>query len=547
MALKLSAPVGDKKRITKADPKKNEKFKPVQNKPADVELVQLMLVANGFRVDVNGKCDTVLIKNIREFQKKKLGFKKPDGIVDPDAKTWKAGLPKLSAMISANAKLELYEVFEGGKKKLVSKKDYEAGLNALKREVLSKAVKMHSEAECWVDICNGFEKTRQAQDGLVNALVEFSVSVVNSDTNPPWDDILKARSEASTLKALAGAASPDWRRVQKQDQKATKAYNKAVKSFKKFIEARIGTAGGIVTGLEVVRDTSFAAVETYMTARLVMTKGMSPAKAGMIAASSVEALKSGAGQFGEYVAGNKVTWDGAAKKVFIDSFIAGLAGAAGGKLGDKLSKGLASQLAKHVMPKLSGSISTKAGELFFKRFLGSDAGQAMVVSALKETIGLMKPLIEKGQPPKLKDVKDAVTKTLLAGIMTHASVKALDYFTKNLPGKGEAFLKTIMAPKIMESMRKELCVLYGAKTFDELAAKHAGAIYVRVATSVSEKSIEKAALIAVSASDGSQSAAQLQKLANDELRKDAELRKKIQDMIRSEFARVAKKLPAPAN
>ncbi|MEX0349796.1 MAG: peptidoglycan-binding protein [Paracoccaceae bacterium] len=547
MALKISAPVGDKSRITKPDPKKkNQKFKPVQNKPADVELVRLMLKANGYAVAVHGKCDAGLIKTIRDFQKKKLGFKKPDGIVDPGMRTWNAGLPKLAAQVAADAKVEVYEVYEGGKKKLVTKKEYEAGAKALQKEILSKANKMHSEAEVWVDICNDIEKTRQAQDGLMNALVEFAVSSVNDTTDPPWTDILNARSEASFLKTLAGKSSPDWNKVYKQDQKATKAHNKAVKSYKKFIQARISTAGSMISGLEVVRDTSFAAVEAYMTARLVVTKGMTPAKANAVAAASTEALKSGAGQFGEYLAGNKVTWDGAAKKVFIDSFIAGLAGAAGGKLGDALSKGLATKLAAAVLPKLSGNISKKAAEAFFKRFLTSKAGEALVTNALKETIGLMKPMIEKGRAPNLKEVKEAVAKTLTAGIMSHASAKALEGFTKKLPGAGEAFLRKTMAPKVMEAMRGDLVKLYGADTFDTLASKHAGEIYVKVAESLTGKAIEKAAVDAVNASDGSQNAGQMQKLANDAMRKDAELRKKMQNMIKAEFARKAKAMKKAA-
>lgn len=540
MTLKLTAPVGDKKRITKPDPKKAAKFKPVQNKPADVELVRLMLKANGYAVAISEKCDAGLIKTIRTFQKSKLGFKKPDGIVDPGMRTWNAGLPKLAAMVSADSKVEVYEVYEGGKKKVVTKAEYEAGVKALQKEVLSKANKMHSEAESWIDFCNDIEQTRQAQDGLIDALVEFTVSTVSSKTDPPWTDILNARSDSSLLKTMVSKSNPDWAKVHKQDQKATKSYNKAVNSFKKFIKSRVDTASSLISGLEVVRDTSFAAVEAYVTARLVVTKGMSPAKAHAVAASSTEALKSGAGQFGEYLAGNNVTWDSAAKKVFIDSFIAGLAGAAGGKLSAALSKGLAAKLAAAVLPKLTGKISKGVAEAFFKKFLTSKAGEAMVTNALKEVIGMMKPVIEKGRAPNMKEIREAVAKILTAGILTHASTKALEGFTKALPGKGAEFLQKTMAPKVMEAMRKDLVKLYGAGTFDAVAKKHAGEIYAKVAESLYGKAVEKAAVEAINASDGSQSSDQMQKLANDAMRKDKELRKKIENMIKSEMARKAK-------
>lgn len=543
MTLKLTAPVGDKKRITKPDAKaKSTKFPPVRNVPADVEIVRLMLNANGYALKVHGKADGELIKAIREFQKKKLGFKKPDGIVDPGGRTWKAGLAKLVAQTSTEQRIEWYEVTEGGKTKRVTKAEYEAGQKALQREVRSKSIMMNGQVESWIGICNGFEQTRQARDGYFNAFVEFSVSVVNDKTNPPWNEILAARSEASLLESFVSASNLNWKKIYAQDQKATKAYNKALKAFKKFISERIGTAGSIVSSLEVVRDTSFTMVETYMSARLVITKGMSPAKANAIAAAGTEALKSGAGQFGEYAAGNKVSWDGAAKKVMIDSFIAGLSGAAGGKLGSALSKGLGARIAAQILPRLSGNISKTVVEAFFQRFLGSKFGQTMVAGALKETIGLFKPLIEKGRAPNMKEVKESVAKILTASILDHAAGKALAEFTKRFPTASADFLKTILAPKSMQAMRNDLVALYGAASFDQLAKKHSGEMFESVAKQLSGNWLSAAAVEAVNGSDGSQSAKQMQKLANEALRKDKDLRKKVEDMIKSEFANRAKKL-----
>ncbi|SEJ64035.1 Putative peptidoglycan binding domain-containing protein [Cribrihabitans marinus] len=546
MALKLSAPVGDKNRITKPDPRKpNQKFKPVQNKPADVELVRLMLKANGYTVEVNGKCDAALIKMIRDFQRKKLGFKKPDGIVDPGMQTWSAGLTRLSAMVSADAKVEVYEVQENGKTKYVSKSEYEAGVKALKREILSKAKMMMSEAESWEDFCNEVERTRQAQDGLMNALVEFAVSTVNDKTDPPWSAILDASSQASLLKSYTDRSAPDWKKVYAQDQKATKAYNKGVKAFKGFIKARIDTAGSMIGKLEVVRDTSFAVVEAYMTARLVATKGMSPAKAHGVAAASTEALKSGAGQFGEYLAGNNVTLDGAAKKVFIDSFIAGLAGAAGGKLTDKLAAGLADDLLKAAMPKLSKQISKKAAKAFFEKFLKSKAGQAMVTEALKEVIGLAKPMIEKGRPPNSKEIKSAVAKVMTAGIVSHAAFKSLESFSTNCASGLSKYLKDSLVPGVMKgTVKSDLTSKYGADLAEKFITMHGAEIYGDIAGQLAGKSVGKYADGVVNGADGTQSAAALQKLANEQMRKDLELRKKIHKMIMAKAKRKMKKLEA---
>lgn len=539
----LKAPVGDTKRITKPDPKKkNEKFKPVRNNPADVELVQLMLRANGYPMEVTGKCTPALIKDIRSFQSRQLGFKKPDGIVDPGMRTWNAGLAKLSAMISADQKIERYKLVEGGKVKWVDKAEFEKGQEALKREVLSKANMMYSEAEGWVDFCNDIEKTRQGTDGLVDALVEFSVSCVTSKVDPPWNVILNARSEASSLKALVNRKVPDWQKVYDQDKKATAAYNKGVKAFKAFIKARIDTASAIIGNLEIVRDTSFAVVEAYITAELVVTKGMTPAKANAIAAASTEGLKSGAGQFGEYLAGNNVTWDGAAKKVFIDSFIAGLAGAAGGKLGASLANGLGGRMAAAIMPKLSGNFSKKAVELFFGKFLSTKAGEALVTNALKEVIGLAKPMIEKGRAPNMKEIREAIAKTLCAGVVGTAAGAALKGFSDKFASQSATFLEKTLAPSVMAGIQKDLIRLYGAETVEKLAKDHAGEIYVKIGESLTGKWIESGAVKALESSDGTQSAKQMQKLAEAELRKDKALRKKIEDMIKSGMKEEAKKL-----
>ena len=543
MALNLSAPVGEKKRITQPDPKKkNAKFKPVRNNPADVELVRLMLKANGYTITVHGKVDAAMITMIRDFQKKKLGYKKPDGIVDPGMSTWNAGLTKLAAQTASDLKIERYQVVEGGKTKWVSKAEYEAGQRALKKEILSKAEKMYSEVESWVDFCSDIEKIRQATDGYLDAFIEFTVSMVNDKTDPPWDILLKASTEAHTLKIYVNSSKQDWRRIYQQDQKATKAYNKAVKAYKTFIKERIETASAIVGKLEIIRDTSFSVVEAYMTARLVVTKGMSPAKANAIAAASTEALKSGAGQFGEYIAGNNVTFDSAAKKVFIDSFIAGLAGAAGGKLSASLAKGLGKQIAAAVLPKLTGNISKKVGQAFFQRFLESKAGQAMVVNALKEVIGLFKPLIEKGRAPNMKEIKEAVAKVLTAGILDHAAGKALKGFTSKFPSASADFVKKTLGPKTMESMRKDLVKIYDVDTFDTFARENSGEMFETITKSLSGKWLDAAAVEAVNGSDGSQNAKQMQKLANDALRKDADLRKKMERMIKAEFANRAKKM-----
>ncbi|WP_278923084.1 peptidoglycan-binding protein [Pseudophaeobacter profundi] len=537
MAIKLSAPVGDSTRITKPDAKAGEgKFKPVKNAAADVELVRLMLKANGFgSIKISGKCDAGLIKDIRSFQKKSLGFKKPDGIVDPGMRTWKAGLAKLQAMIAQDQKVAVYEVKEDGKIKQVEVAEFEAAEKALRHQILSKANMMRGQADTWVDFCDDVEKTRQAEEGLMMAITEFTMSTLNDDTDPPWTPILNARSEASFLKTLASQSKPDWKKIQKQDAKATKAYNSGQKAFDKFIKARIGTAGKAVFTLEIVRETSFTVIEVYATARLMATKGMDPVRAHAIAAAGTEAMKSSAGQYGEYLAGNKVTFDGAAKKVVLDTLFAGAAGAAGGKLGGAFLKGIAGKVAAQLPAKMFQTFSQKALTKFMEKMLTTGVGQEMVKNAAKEAIMLFKPLVEKGRAPNQKEVTDAVVKILSGGIMASGPMKSVSSFGASYISKSQGFLAQKLVPSAMDGMvKKDLVARYGADVVEEFSKKHGPAIYADVAAAVQDKVFVAYGNKVLESSDGTQSAKVLQKMMEETLRKDTQLRKELAKMVKKQ-------------
>jgi hypothetical protein len=67
---------------------------PARNNRQDVVTVQTLLNAHvgrlGLsRVNVDGTCDGRTMTAIREFQKRIVGLKDPDGRVDPDGRTWK--------------------------------------------------------------------------------------------------------------------------------------------------------------------------------------------------------------------------------------------------------------------------------------------------------------------------------------------------------------------------------------------------------------------------------------------------------------------------
>lgn len=535
MALSLSGPVGDKDRITKPDPKqKTQKFKPVANKPADVELVQLMLVANGHPVEVDGKCGSGTVKAIRAFQKSALGYAKPDGIVDPDEKTWKAGLPKLQAKIKADEKAvqDMVLIRQKGREIAVARSEFDRNEAEMKRKVLSKAEMMLTQAEYWVDFCKDADATLQGADGFMQSLTEFGVRWANARAEPPLTELLDAKSEAAILKAFVSRGQVDWTRVQAQDQKATAAYNKGVKTFKAFIEARIGTAESIVGKLEVVRDISFTAVEAYATARIMAT-GKSPAQAHAAAAAGVEAMKASANEVGEYLAGNKVTFGSSAMKVVANTVLAGAGGWVGGKLPTSFANGLHQKMAPRLAAQFTHPAMKRAATTFCTRIMDTGPMQAFVTNAAKETIGLLKVRAEKGHWPEGKDFQDALIKSVLGGMTTIPGIKALMNIDQKAAQIVEPILKQKLAPALAERVKSEMAKKYG-KAFLDAWPRIAPEIYEKMNDDLKGKALEIFVLGLADKARGDEKEGALAKMGEEALRRDAELNKAITDLIRKE-------------
>lgn len=542
----ISAPVGQKDRITKPDPKKKgQKFKPVANKREDVELVQLMLVANGHQMAVDGKCGSGTIAAIKAFQKSKLQFKTPDGIVDPGEKTWKAGWPKLSAKIAADQKAvqDVVLVQEGGKEKYVEKSVFEREQEALRKKVLSKAEMMLGQAETWVQFCMDAEKTMQGADGMMMALTEFSVRWANSKAEPPHGELLDAKSEAAILKAYVSKSTVDWVKVQAQDKKATAAYNKGVKTFKTFIEARIGTAGSIVGKLETVRDISFGVVEAYATAQL-MARGRTPAQAHAIATGGTEMLKNGAGQLGEYLAGGNVTWKSVGEKVFIDSLIS----AAGSAVGGKISGGFASKAHQGFVKVLEPLMKTPAGKqavaVICTKLLDNSFVQGSLTTGAKEVATQVGKSLKSGKGPSEEEVLSMIVKSVSGGLTKLAPVKALLGFEANSPELAKRLIAGKLAPAVGNRVRLDIMlkdINLSDEAIEKLMKKYSDDVYKKIADKLQSKATEIMVKGVVKTMTTKEPESGLEKLAEQELRRNADLQKEIADMIAEELRELAKK------
>lgn len=538
MAYSLSAPVGDKKRTTKPEPgKKKQKFAAVANKTADVEMVQVMLVANGFNVAVDGKCNGALIKTIRQFQKSKAGFKTPDGIIDPGGKSWKAGQAAFNGYMKSVEKLQVYEVKQGGKTKYVTKSEFEANQAKLLRIALAKGDGMKMMADFWWDTLKEADQMLQGADGMLMAMTEFSVRFANSKAEPPYTPIINAQSESGLLVALCKSKRPNWEKIVAQETKAVKAHNKAAKAFNVYLDAKIGTSGKMLMAAETTSEISFAVVETYATGYLVVTRGMPPAKAHALASAGTSALKSASLQTGNYLIGKKVDFG----KIAWDT-VAGFAkGYAGGKIGTAFLNGAASKLGTKLAGKLSSRVGKKGAELFFQKFLATGYGQGVIENAVKEAIGLMEPIIRKGRAPSQKQFEDAVIKVLGGSVFNSPASKSLTVWDVKVPAKTREFLTNTLTPKTLDGVKKSLAKEYGPKLVNDVSTKISKELQESIWRSVGNKATEIGSLYTVERLNGQQSDTQLQKLTEEGIKRDAKLRQEIRQMME---ARLIKGLEA---
>ena len=546
MNLAITAPVGDKNRITKAS-KKGEKFKPVANKADDVKMVQLFLIANGYNVAIDGKVNAGMIKAIRAFQKSACGYKKPDGIIDPGGKTWKAGFGKLKTRHDANMKelANRVEVKEGGKIKLITIKEFEKRQAEMLKRYSNRADGLIGQAECWESFAKDAEKTMQGADGFMMQMTEFTVRWSNKTAEPPWNAILTARSEAKFLKSLTTHSKPNWDKISAQETKAVKAHNAGVKAFKSYIEARIGTASAYAGGLEIVRDTAFTVVEVYATAQIVIvSKGkIKPYEAQIIAATAVEGIKTSAGQVGEVAAGNNVTFQGAASKVAMNMFFAGAGAAITGKLGPAMAKKFSGDFAVTLFSKLgTNKLPKEAIDKLITKFLKSGAGQAYMENMAKETFMLLKVQIEKGQVSG-KDFQDAFFKAATAGLLKGGIGKSFEKFAAARPEATKTVVGKVVYSKYLKGTPDFLRKLYpDEEILNKTLIKHGPEMAANITEKLSGKVAETAALKAVDAASGTENDKQLTRLYEAELRKSKALHDELDKLMKSEVAKHYKKL-----
>lgn len=412
---KLSAPVGETKRITEG--------KPVKNAKADVELVQQMLIDNGVSgITVTGKCDSKLVNAIKSFQKSALGYKTPDGIVDPGLPTEKKLTPKYAAAQKKRDSIKYKRVTMKGKCYIVTEDEF-------KKLVADAIKKLKPLVECYRTQYNTCEsiyeeylKIGTLEKGYLAAVSNMLVMKYSGSTLPSASFASKASSELGKVeRAISSGKVED---VYKYLPAAETAVNKFSAEMLKFLKAYSNSANTIGVTLGLTTAVGWVVVGAIAAPVLVTGAGLTAAEAAIVAGGTTSALQSLSTEVGKIAMKDKPAKAGdllnAAYNVAVDTLTGAATGALGATMQAKFVDDIAKLAAPKVVKSLSGLMSEKAVQTLLKTYLAG-GGKAALGSAAEEAISLFGKSAKSGKLPTQKDLYDSVTnilfKALSAGLV----------------------------------------------------------------------------------------------------------------------------------
>jgi len=391
----------------------------VKNAPADVMVVQRLLAASGHKTEVNGRVNGALVKAISVFQKAN-GFKRPDGVVDPGGRTFKALVKRASAGKEPSVEIEVYQVVIRGKQHMLSEKDFNKAvaevckkLGRVQAAMASQYDTVHNTARFYIDAATG-------ASGFMDALVMWTSSL-RAGLEPPgfshgasaWvmlKRVEKAIGAKDVRKALAAMPAA---------QKELNAYAKEVMDYgNKFA----GGAKKMQENLELVRDTSFEIASGIAAAYLVARGKASPVQAKAAAGAVFGMIKSASTQYGRSLAGYNDSAMQSAMVVMID----GVSGGVKGGLNQKVVGGIGKNLAKKLVGEPPFNfVGQTVAQKFFNNWV-SGAGKQAVTEVFEGVLAMMTDIAKsvgvKGKSYNFgkefeKKVVDGLYKTMTGGVL----------------------------------------------------------------------------------------------------------------------------------
>lgn len=492
--IKFLAPVG-------LSPRESE-GKPVKNKPADVLLLRQMLAANGIGpLGDSTTMDPGLLKAIGVFQKK-IGFKKPDKVVDPGGKTAKALKPKYQKLKREEAKIVMVEVTYRGKKLMLTPKDHEKMVKDVFKKLENYMKSLISNHKNSLKTYQSYLDTAMMKDGVLNAVAQAIIISAGSVKMP--NSKIVGRSIKSSGALERAISSKDLVLLDVALPEAEAAVNAFNAEIQRFLKDFTGSAQTTAMVLGVTSATCFAVVGALAGPALVAGAGLSAAEAAAASGAGVGILKSASEELGKHASGQKVTVWESVQSIVVDGTIGGLTGG----IASKIPLGFCDKMGKALAPKLASKVpfmATKELEKFIANYLAG-AGQESIKSAIGEALKLCGVMMKKGRVPTEKEF-DAAVEAVLYSLILGGLVKNLGSFQKKWTYKNKEILTGTILPdrfaklaknnEIPKTLQAKLWADVMNKVGDESLKAGYHEIYVRATGKENEKKMTDMATKAV--------------------------------------------------
>ncbi|MEM6617694.1 MAG: hypothetical protein AAF631_00145 [Pseudomonadota bacterium] len=535
MPPKLSATVGD----PKATPKPT-------NKPADVELVEAMLIANGYPRQIKGKISPQLIKEIKFFQKNKGKAKDPSGVIDAKDPAWVKGYPKFVTYYDQITSFTAYKVKENGKEKMITVDEYLRMEKDCRYNMERTARNMYIDADQIDRLITQMHKRADGSAGFVNALAHMGVSGWKGIEIPKAKAALDARAAATDLENLVKRTKVDWKKVNEQQKRARALLNKATKEWKAYEKVYVEGAEQGVVGATIVREGSFAVLETLATAYLVTTRGMPLKKAEVLAAAGCEGLKVTAGEIGEYAANDKVDIAKSAQKIVTGMAIAGGAKFLGGKIDAKFLTKVATKAVGPIARRFASSgVPLYLMTVYVNKIFSSTIGSEMLKNAVEETFKTVSGSLAKGKLPDEKAIMDGSVNALLGAFTGCLPIKSLQKFDDKWAAKAYDAMIDDFSPTYKKAIKNQLVKHFPHEMVSKWVKVGGDDAIQSVVQKVRDEAFKTGMKGAIESATGTEKKPEdFEKMAKKALARDKQLQDKVQMMLairaKAEMKKMAK-------
>ena len=426
----LSAAVGMKPRSSRGPEPKNNR--------GDVMLVQKLLQDSGLNVKINGNCDDKFIEVIKKFQKKSLGFKYPDGVIDVGKKTYKklvmVATKKGGGGQEETGKEQKYREWKHkGTTYLLTEADYKKAVAETARKLIGLVDALQSQHDTLFEIEQAMNKTIQGAEGLMQSVCFFASAKWAGLDVPDFKN--QSKSQSAISKARGAVKKQDLKSATSLlpiAQDAVVAYDRELNKYRNKL---IGSSEQIVSTLEFTRDTSFTIAEYIGTAILISRK-VSPKVAKTSSAAFFAALKSGATEVGVHIADPKKEWGTSAQKIIVDTLVAtAISIISNGFKGDSIKKWAGTLAPKIATKPPFKQIGVDASKKYIQKLL-EEGGQKLAKDGMQELMKTFGEMTKKGRVPTTKEVEKQIM-DYITGQLTGKVLKKFELATWKFSGKLE--------------------------------------------------------------------------------------------------------------